>query len=150
MRLPLVAILSMTGCTFGSDEKIVSLAELKSPSLVISIGDPEPSLAVELDYDWYGLDQCAVLGRDFTARVAGVDIPITGRGGAHPYADGLECAPATMLLWVRPKADAAFLELSDPSLTIRCDLADALQPLVAPPPFVMIDCGGVANIILGA
>lgn len=147
MRLPLVAMLSMTGCGFGSDEKIMSLAELKSPSLAISIGDPEPYLAVELSYDWYDLEQCAVLGTDFTARVADVDIPITGRGGVNPYTDGgLECASFSMSLWVRPESTDAILELGDPSRTIRCDLGDAL--VVSPRPRAF-ECGGVENHVVG-
>lgn len=148
-------MLWMTGCVFGDDENIVPLADLTSPRLVIALGNPEPYLSVELDYDRTELGPCAILGRDFTARVAGVDIPITRRGGADPYADSEECQPALMWLWVRPEVPAAILELGDTSRMIRCDLGDALQPRgvdldVAPPPplFSRIDCGGVENLLL--
>lgn len=160
MRLPVLAVLVVTGCVTDADphndsgtyddEKIVTLAELESPSLRISL--PGPSLSVRLAYE-VPAEHCPVLGKELTARVAGVDIAIINRGGAGQVVDpdyDDRCEDVVMELWIRPAVSEAILELSDPSLTIRCVLGDALLPRAALIPLDSVDCGGVPNVIVGA
>ncbi len=140
-------MLVVAGCV-DTDEKIAMLAELESPSLVISLAGP--SFSVELSYE-QPADHCPVLGKQLTARVAGVDVPITDRGGVGLSMDSVyDCSPVHMWLWIRPETADAIFELSDPSLTIRCNLGDVLLPSAALVPLEALDCGGVPNRFLGA
>ncbi len=139
MRVLILPVLVASGC-IDDGARVATLAEMQ-PRIEIFVGFAKPSLSVDLQYDAFRFGDCAMLSDDFIGRVSGVELPIDERGEPRGVgtddSGGLEpnCVVPRLYTEDRPQLGAAVLELSDPSLTIRCDFEDALLARsVAPVP----------------
>lgn len=125
MRALILPVLVLAGCV-DDGVRVATLAEMQ-PRIEIVVGLTMPSLSVKLEYDAFLVGDCAMLRDDFSARIGDVELPIAERGESlddstyEPY-----CDVPTLYTEHRPQLPGAILELRDPSLTIQCDLEDAL------------------------